>query len=341
MQVAANDRVTAFAMGGQQRVTQEILARLPGVERLAPSRPLGGLRGHVWEQAVLPWLARGKVLWSPSATGPLAHRRQVVTVHDTAFLDVPEYFAPSFVRFYSALVPRLARRAARVVTVSDFSRRRLAAAVGLPESAIDVVPNGISDQFRPYPAAAVAATRAALGLPDRYVLLQATADRRKNLRGALDAWRLAVGSVDPALHLVVCGNLGRQHVFGALDVDMSAPRMTATGYVPEEHMGPLLSGAELFLFPSLYEGFGLPVVEAMAAGVPVITGDRTALPEVAGDAAVLVDASDPAAIARAIVDVAGDEGLRAELRARGIARSRSFSWDASARAYQAIFDTIS
>jgi glycosyltransferase involved in cell wall biosynthesis len=181
--ICANKRVTAFAMGGQQRVTQEILDRLPDVETLTPERPLGGVKGHVWEQTVLPWQARGRVLWSPSATGPLLHARHVVTVYDTAFLDVPQFFAPSFVRLYSALVPLLARRAARVVTVSEFSRRQLAAAATLPEDRIDVIPNGVTQNFRPYPAEEIAATRAALGLPERYLLLQATADRRKNLAG--------------------------------------------------------------------------------------------------------------------------------------------------------------
>ncbi len=338
--VLVNRRVTAFAMGGQQRVAKEILDRLTNAESIAPGKPLAGVRGHLWEQAVLPWHARGRVLWSPSATGPLLHRRQVVTIHDTAFLDVPQYFTPEFVRLYTALVPRLARRVAKVVTVSDYSRRQLAAACGMPESAIDVIGNGVASHFRPYPAETIAATRAALQLPARYVLLQATADRRKNLAGALAAWRIAADQVDPELHLVVSGNLGRAQVFGDLDVSLDAPRMLTTGYVAEEHMGPLMAGAEFFLFPSLYEGFGLPVIEAMAAGAPVITGNATALPEVAGGAAVLVDASDPAAISAAIVAMASDEAHRAALRALGFVRCKAYDWDDAARRYQALFDSL-
>ncbi len=338
--VLVNRRVTAFAMGGQQRVAKEILDRLTGAESIAPATPLAGARGHLWEQAVLPWRARGRVLWSPSATGPLLHRRQVVTIHDTAFLDVPHYFTPAFVRLYTALVPRLARRVAKVVTVSHYSRRQLAAACGMPESAIEVIGNGVASHFRPYPADTIAATRAALRLPDRYVLLQATADRRKNLAGALAAWREAASRVDPGLHLVVSGNLGRAQVFGDLDVALDAPRMLATGYVAEEHMGPLMAGAEFFLFPSLYEGFGLPVIEAMAAGTPVITGNETALPEVAGDAAILVKAADPAAVADAIVTMAADGALRESLRAKGFVRSKAYDWDDAARRYQALFDSL-
>ncbi len=338
--VLVNRRVTAFAMGGQQRVAKEILDRLTSAESIAPATPLAGARGHLWEQVVLPWHARGRVLWSPSATGPLLHRRQVVTIHDTAFLDVPQYFTPAFVRLYSELVPRLARRVAKVVTVSDYSRRQLAAACGMPESDIEVIGNGVASHFRPYPAETIAATRAALQLPDRYVLLQATADRRKNLAGALAAWRIAAERVDPELHLVVSGNLGRAQVFGDLDVSLDAPRMLTTGYVAEEHMGPLMAGAEFFLFPSLYEGFGLPVVEAMAAGTPVITGDTTALPEVAGGAAMLVKADDPTAVADAIIAMASDPARRDALRALGFARSKVYDWDDAARRYQALFDSL-
>jgi glycosyltransferase involved in cell wall biosynthesis len=116
--------------------------------------------------------------------------------------------------------------------------------------------------------------------------------------------------------------------------------MTVTGFVPEEYIGPLTAGAEVALFPSLYEGFGLPVIEAMAAGTPVITGNATALPEVAGDAAVQIDVSRPAAIADAIVAVSGDGALRGDLRERGLARSRRFSWDAAALSYRKIFDSL-
>ncbi len=281
------------------------------------------------------------MLWSPSATGPLLHRNQVVTIHDTAFLDVPQYFTPAFVRLYTELVPRLARRVAKVVTVSDYSRRQLAAACGLPESAIEVIGNGVADHFRPYPAQAIAATRAALGLPERYVLLQATADRRKNLAGALAACvvrRSGAGRSGPAPRRL---RQSRPRAgVGDLEVSLDAPRLVATGYVAEEHMGPLMAGAEFFLFPSLYEGFGLPVIEAMAAGAPVITGDTTALPEVAGGAAMLVKADDPGAVSDAIVTMASDAAQRETYRSLGFARSKTYTWDDAARRYQALFDSL-
>lgn len=340
--LAINARVTAFAMGGQQRVAHEIMKRLHGGEAIQPARPLGGLKGHAWEQAVLPLRAAGRVLWSPSATGPLLYHKQVVTVHDTAFFDVPEYFAPSFVKLYQALVPRLVRRVAKVVTVSEFSRRQIAARTGLAAETIDVIPNGVASHFCPYDAPTILSTRAALDLPERYVLVQATSDKRKNLARSLDAWRQIASSLPDDLHLVVSGNLSRAHVFGdASDINLEGPRIKVIGYVPEEHMGPLMAGAELFLFASLYEGFGLPVLEAMASGTPVITGNTTSLPEVAGDAALQVDPRSCDAIARAILEVVQRPLLAQTLKTRGFARAKGFTWDAAAERYTAIFRALS
>jgi glycosyltransferase involved in cell wall biosynthesis len=338
--ITVNARVTAFAMGGQQRVAAEILRRLPEARALMPKTPLGGLRGHLWEQAALPVLAAGSVLWSPSATGPLFHRRQVVTVHDTAFIDVPEFFTPSFVKLYRHLVPRLVRRATRVVTVSRFSRKRLAEFTGLPEDRIDVIANGVTSNFHPRRADERAATSRALNLPSRYILLQATSDGRKNLARAMDAWRLAAPDLPADLHLVVSGNLGRAHVFGGVAADLAGPRVRVVGFVDDAHLGPLMAGAEAFLFPSLYEGFGLPVIEAMASGVPVITGDATALPEVAGDAAFLVNARSTTAIAGALARIAVEPAMRETLARRGLARAAAFTWESAAEQYRAIFSSV-
>jgi glycosyltransferase involved in cell wall biosynthesis len=339
--LAVNARVTAFAMGGQQRVANEVMKRLPNAAPIMPAKPLGGIRGHVWEQAVLPLRASGRLLWSPSATGPLLYPHQVVTVHDTAFFDVPEYFAPSFVKLYQTLVPRLVRSVARVVTVSEFSRQRMATHMGISADCIQVIPNGVARHFTPSPPAALAATRAALDLPERYILVQATSDRRKNLARTLEAWRAVAPALPGNLHLVISGNLSRTHVFGdASDIDLHGPRVRVLGYVEEAHMGPLMAGAEAFLFASLYEGFGLPVLEAMASGTPVITGNTAALPEVAGDAALLVDARSRNAIGSAILDILERPLLAQTLKIRGLQRARRFTWEAAADSYSVIFESL-
>jgi glycosyltransferase involved in cell wall biosynthesis len=339
--LAVNARVTAFAMGGQQRVANEVTKRLPDAMPITPGKPLGGIRGHAWEQAVLPSRAGGRLLWSPSATGPLLYPHQVVTVHDTAFFDVPEYFAPSFVKLYQTLVPRLVRNVAKVVTVSEFSRQQMAKHMGISADRIQVIPNGVSQNFAPSPPSTLAATRAALNLPERYILVQATSDRRKNLARTLEAWRAVAPALPGNLHLVVSGNLSRAHVFGdASDIDLQGPRVHVTGYVADEHMGPLMAGAEAFLFASLYEGFGLPVLEAMASGTPVITGNTTALPEVAGDAALLVDARSKNAIGSAILDIVERPLLAQTLKIRGLQRARRYTWEAAADSYIMTFEGI-
>lgn len=340
MKIAVNARVTKFAMGGQQRVAAEIATRLGPMTEIVPDRPLGGMKAHAWEQLVLPVRARGHLLWSPSATGPVAMGNQVVTLHDVAFLDVPEFFSRSFTAFYKALLPVLVKRVARVVTVSEFSRQRIAATLGIDESRIDVIPNGVSRHFRPYQPHEIAATRAALDLPERYLLLQATADRRKNLAATLRAWAIAQRALDPDIALVVSGNLGRAHVFGDVAALPDVPRTKLIGYVDEAHMGPLMAGAQAFLFPSLYEGFGLPIVEAMACNTPVLTASATATVEIAGNAAMLVDATSDTAIADGIVALMRDEALRTRLAADGLLRARDFSWDSATDQYRTLFRSL-
>lgn len=340
--LAVNARAAAQALGGQQRVAQEILKRLPGVMKLQPETAVNGMRGHLWEQSRLPGLARGRLLWSPSATGPLLYPHQVLTLHDAAFLDAPEFFSRAFTALYAALVPRLARRVAEIVTVSDFSRARIVTTMGVDPDRVHVIHNGLSDSFRPHAPDEIAATRAALDLPARYFLVQATADRRKNLERTLAAWR-AVESVLPAdLYLLVMGNMGRAHVFGeggALETEGARIRML--GFVAEEHVGPLMSGAEAFFFASLYEGFGLPVIEAMGAGAPVVSSKTTAIPEVAGGAALLVDPLSVGEIAGAMQELAANAALRAELSAKGARNAARFSWDEAAARYGALFERLS
>ncbi len=340
MRLAVNARVTSFSMGGQQRVTAEILKRLGPVETIAPSRPLAGPRGHAWEQFVLPLRTIGRLLWSPSATGPVVKRDQVVTLHDVAFLDRPEFFSANFARAYRMILPPLMKRAARVVTVSEFSRRRIAFWYGLDPGEIEVIGNGVSEQFRHYGADEIAATRAALGLPPTYFLLQATSDRRKNLAGALAAWAAALPHLPAGLELVVTGNLARTHVFGDMGPIGEAPRVKLLGYVEEEHMGPLLAGAQVFLFPTLYEGFGLPIVEAMACGAPVLTSAATATQEIAGEAALLVDPTSVDDIAHGMRKLALDASLRARLVAAGQERAKLYSWDDAARKYRELFRSL-
>ena len=336
--VVVNMRAAAFETGGQQRMTLELMQRLPQVARVEPAQALRGARGHAWEQFVLPFRAGGRLLWSPSATGPVAYAKQIVTLHDIAFFDIPEFFAPSFVRVYQTLIPMLVRRAAHVVTVSEFSRRRIVERLGLAEDKVSLIYNGVSPHFSPRPPEEVEAMRRQFGIVGRYVLLQATSDPRKNLPRALEAWSGVVDRLPADVELVVFGLTGRAHVFGRQQNLSDMPRVRHLGFVPDEAMAALMSGAECFLFPSLYEGFGLPIIEAMRCGAAVLTSDASSTGEVAGGAALLVDPHSAEDIGRGVLALMADADLRARLVAEGFRRAGVFDWDDAARDYGRLFE---
>lgn len=328
MKVAANGRFTLQPLTGVQRYAREISSRLADrLDVLVPPGMFRGARGHLWEQTILPARTHGRLLWSPGNTGPLAVGKQVVTIHDCAVFDAPQGFTSAFAWWYRKLLPRLARRVRRVLTVSEFSRQRLIEWCRLDPQRVTAVPNGVDSRFRPVAFSPQAPRPPIAGLPSSYVLCLGSLEPRKNLRRLLDAWRRA-----PELHsdltLVLTG--GNAGMFREAGLDPLPPSVLLTGRVADEHLPALYAGATMFVYPSLYEGFGLTVLEAMASGTPVICSNTTSLPEVAGDAACLIDPTDVDSLAAAMVRLANDAAERSELRERGLARAERFSWDAAA-----------
>jgi glycosyltransferase involved in cell wall biosynthesis len=293
----------------------------PGnLRRVQPSRPLHGLKGHAWEQLVLPRKVRGRLLWSPSNTGPLAVSRQVVTIHDLAFLDVPATQADRFRRWYAFLVPRLAPRVRHVIVVSEFTKERLLRWVDLPPDRVSVIPNGVDHTlFHP--------RRAKTQNP--YVLTVGTLEPRKNLANLLEAWRLAFSRL-PGVEMRVVGGRGKSTVFAEQKLS-APPACTFLGRVADEELARLYAGAALVVVPSSYEGFGLPCLEAMACGAPLLYNDIPPFREVAGNAGVPVNATRPSALADAIVSLMRDDGLRKSLAGSAPARAREFRWERTAR----------
>jgi glycosyltransferase involved in cell wall biosynthesis len=322
-----NGRYLVQRLTGIQRYAHEIVSRWDPVPIHKPQLGGKGASGHLWEQFRLPTLARGP-LWSPSTTGPLAIARQVVTIHDTAFLDHAECFSRSFAAWYQWLVPRLARRVRRIITVSQYSKQRIIEVCRVPDEKVEVILSGVGPQFKPQPAEKIRQARTELKLPERYVLCVCSLEPRKNLRRLLTAWTQMPNR--PAnLHLVLAGAKG--NVFHDLEMDSAPANVQLAGYVSDDLLPALYAGAEFFAFPSLYEGFGLPVLEAMASGTPVLCSGTTSLPEVAGDAAVLVDPLQIESIAAGLQQLADDETLRKQLQEQGLARAQTFSWDQAAR----------
>jgi glycosyltransferase involved in cell wall biosynthesis len=307
-------------------VARSLAAELPRLRPdvyrvITPPRALAHRAGHVWEQAVLPLQARGaRAVLSPANLAPLVlGSRNAVVIHDAAALRHPEWYGRGYVAYQRALLPRIARTAGLVITVSEFSRGELVDVLGAPADRVVVVPNGVEARFSPSADAAGAAMALRLKCP--YVLAVGTRIARKNLV-ALDNAARALS--ERGIELVAAGS-GRGYMR-----DEGPTPVRALGYVDEELLPGLYVGAEALIMPSLYEGFGLPVLEAMASGTPVVAADRAALPEVAGGAALLFDPDDPDGAASALLSVVGDGGLAASLRERGLERATPFTWRVAA-----------
>ncbi|MBX3178630.1 MAG: glycosyltransferase family 4 protein [Candidatus Hydrogenedentes bacterium] len=289
-------------------------------------------RRGLWNRLALERAAqrardRFDIVHYPASIGPLDGGDNVVlTVHDCIFMRHPEWFRWERARYYRWAGLRSARRAGRIIADSEATAGDVAAYMGIPRDRIDVVPLAASDRFRPAPVEEIAAARARHGLPERFVLYTGTLEPRKNLAALVRAWDAAAKDIPDAL--VIAGRAGwkTSGLHEAIRAARHRERILLTGFIPDADLPALLSGARAFVWPSRYEGFGLPVLEAMACGAPVITADCSSLPEVAGDAAVLVDPNDEAALSRAIRAICLDDEARARLSVSGLRRASEFTW---------------
>ena len=276
------------------------------------------------------------VLFVPAHVLPLIHpRRSVVTVHDLGYLAYPEAHKTGDRRYLDWSTRWNARRAKFVIADSAATQADLIRAYGVDERKIRVIHLGRDETLAPVPDAQVLAeVQARYGITAHYVLYVGTLQPRKNLARVIEAFaRAAAAPAFAGIQLVLAGKKGWLYddLFAQVERMGLAGRVLFPGYVDDADLPALLSGALAFVFPSLYEGFGIPVLEAGACGVPVITSNTSSLPEVAGDAALLVDPHDVDAIAEAMTRLVTDAALRTELSRRGLANVQRFSWEKCAR----------
>ena len=293
-----------------------------------------------WEQGILPGALRriqADVVHGLVNVLPLTTQRAgVVTVHDLSFLRLPELFPPFKRTYLTALCRASVARAKQIVAVSRQTADDLANVWGVDETRILVAPNGVDRRFTPGRPAEQTAFRAVHALPSRYWLYLGTLEPRKNLPVLLAAfaqWRQQASPADQAVHLVIAG--GKGWYYETIFAQVAALGLTGVvhfpGFIPDHELPDWYRAAEFFVYPSRYEGFGLPVIEAMACGTPVICSNAPGVREVAGDAAIRLPAGDVEAWSAAFAMAATQPALRLTMRAAGLERAQQFTWENAAK----------
>jgi glycosyltransferase involved in cell wall biosynthesis len=345
-----NARFAGMQVTGVQRSAHEIVSRLLsdnwtryalvspkfGVQRPPSSLPVeerGYIsQGHLWEQIELPRIVRSMtknaVLYSPMTSGPLAVSRQVMTVHDLFPIEHPEWFSRAFSSWYRWLLPRLLKRVAYILANSRYTRERILERYKIAEEKVVLCHFAQNERFTPVSPERLARFRAEEGLPERYLLYIGQLARRKNLATLIAAWKRTIAQ-SQGIKLVLAGSVAQKKVSSTPNIGVQAlddPTIRMLGYFSDEQLPLLYGSAEAFVLPSLAEGFGLPVLEALACGTPVICSNTTAMPEVAGGAAYLVPAVEVEAWTEAIDSVVSDFTLRDRMSQAGLRRAAEFSW---------------
>lgn len=279
---------------------------------------------------------------------PTGQTPAILTVHDLSFLRVPQYFVPGFRDYLEGAVSRAVKRAQHILADSESTRRDLVELMAVEPGRVSVLYPGVEPRFQPVKDPEVLArTRARYALPDRFAMGLSTLQPRKNFEGLIEAFRrllFAHGSeLDLAdLHLVIIGGKGWMFddMLALVDRAGLKDRVHFPGFAADDDLPALYSLADVFAFPSWYEGFGIPVLEAMACGTPVVAADNSSLPEAVGGAGLMVEAGDTDGLAGALGQLLTDQSLRERLIPAGYEQARGFSWDESARQLLSVYEAL-
>ncbi len=303
----------------------------------------------LWNRLGLPFPAR---VFSPKAalfhspnysTPPVIGARSLVTVHDLSFMVFPQYAYPSLQKYLESAVPKSIKRASHVLADSESTKQDLVNLLNVPDDKISVVYSGVDANFQPQAKETIEETLEALhiqGFP--YILSVGTLEPRKNFDGLIRAFNIAKMEFDIPHHLVIAGGEGwlYESIIKEYIKSPYKDEIHFLGFVPDDRLPSLYSGADVFAFPSHYEGFGLPPLEALACGTPVLAARNSSLPEVLGNAALWVSDADTTSIAEGLYKLITDENLRTTLLKNSQDQLRKFTWENGAKALLRVYDTL-
>lgn len=350
--ILINGRFMSQPVTGVQRHAREVIAALVksgdtqfkfiiALPRRNSFEPIAGvdifrdnslLPTAIWQQMRLPLLMkklRADLLWSPCNIGPLFAEDHVITMHDAATFAGPEWFSLPFRMYYRLIFPLLGRRAKRVLAPSLFSKEEIIRYGIADAEKIKIIPGGVSPKFAPMSSKI---------FDFSYILTVGSRDPRKNIARLTESWGRLPADVKKERKLVIAGR--EVQSFSHEGVGKTADDVRFAGYISDNDLPALYSGADAFVFPSLYEGFGLAPLEAMACGCPVIVSKTASLPEVCGDAAYYIDPYSIESITDGMQKVLTDESLRQTLRKKGLERAKLFSWGKSAEEHLRNFEEV-
>jgi glycosyltransferase involved in cell wall biosynthesis len=354
MNIYINARFLTQNVTGVQRYAIEISKQLkklyPDIKFISPKKIIhkdlmnefcgltcGILTGHSWEQIVLPnYLKKvnNPLLINLGNTAPLFYKKQIITIFDLSFLINPEWFSKTFYYYYRFLIPKIAKKSLKIITISEFSKKEIIRLLHIPEQKIKVIHGGVDTKFKKK----VSVKELFKNRPKNYILSVLSLEPRKNINNLILAFK-KIGLHD--IQLILVGS--RSNVFASnelKDFIHSQKNIIFSGYIPDDELIRLYSEAKLFVYPSYYEGFGLPPLEAMACGCPVVVSNVASLPEVCGDAAQYVDPDNIEGIAEGIHKVLTDEPLRQSMMEKGLERAKLFSWEKSAKEHIKVFEEV-